>query len=83
MMGRSGKHGSPGKIITTTYYFCRKLSQQLSHSSLVNQAVRSINSPLSFFFCSIIFNILNVKNDGKGKIMLKVSLIDEQLGLPG
>ena len=25
----------------------------------------------------------NVKNDGKEKIMLKVSLINEQLGLPG
>ena len=49
--------------------------------SLVNQAVRSINSPLSLFFFSIIFNI-NVKNDGKEKIMLKVSLMDRpaQLG---
>ena len=62
--------------------------------SLVNQAVQLINSPLSLSFSfSIIFNILfslpslqeekrNVKNDGKENIMLKVSLIDNQLGLP-
>ena len=59
------------------------------YGSLVNQAVQSIDSPLSLFFFSIIFNILiifkkgNVKNDGKEKIMLKVSLITKQLGLPG
>ena len=48
--------------------------------SLVNQAVSSINSPLSLYFFPIIFNILfsNVKNDGKEKIMLKVSLIDQR-----
>ena len=45
--------------------------------SLANQAVQSINSPLSLFSFSIIFNILfslpslqeekrNFKNDGKG-----------------